>query len=155
MHIAQWTRALRVALACFIPGHASFAEGNGTPPQGADAVDAGGVLNPEACRARLEAQHVAFSFTPPVAEGDCSIPLPVKLRSMDPGGADIKFGAEPVLDCRLALRLTDWIGNVVEPLARHHLGSGLVSVETGPGYACRKQNNVPTAKLSEHAKGNA
>jgi len=155
MHIAQCTRALTLAFACFIPGHASFAEGNGTPPQGTDAVDAAGVLDPATCRARLEAQHVAFSFTPPVAEGDCTIPLPVRLQSLNSGGAEIAFGATPVLDCRLALRLTDWIGNVVEPLARHHLGSGLVAVETGPGYACRKQNNMPTAKLSEHAKGNA
>jgi hypothetical protein len=59
------------------------------------------------------------------------------------------------VDCRLAERLADWIGNVVDPLARAHLGSGLVAIETGPGYACRKRNNQASGKISEHAKGNA
>lgn len=113
------------------------------------------VLSPEACRAQLDARHLSFAFTPPVAEGECGIPLPVKLQSLAVGTNEIKFGAEPVLDCRLAERLADWIGNVVEPLARHHLGAGLAAVETGPGYACRKRNNQATGKISEHAKGNA
>jgi hypothetical protein len=43
----------------------------------------------------------------------------------------------------------------VAPLARHHLGSGLAAVETGPGYVCRNRNNDAAGKLSEHAKGNA
>jgi hypothetical protein len=138
-----------------MPAHSGFAQSNATPPQGADAVAAESLLDPQACRQRLEARHVTFSFAPPVAEGDCTIPLPVKLRSLATANGEIRFGAEPVLDCRLAERLADWIGNVVAPLAQHHLGSGLASVETGPGYACRNRNNAATGKLSEHAKGNA
>ena len=49
----------------------------------------------------------------------------------------------------------DWIGNVAAPLARHHLGSKLAAIETGPGYVCRNRNNEPAGKLSEYAKGNA
>ena len=150
MRAALFTLALAITLIGSLHARSSLAQSNDVPPQGADAI-----TTPEACRARLDARHVTFSFTPPVAEGDCAIPVPVKLRSLSTGGGDIAFGAEPILDCRLAERLADWIGNVVEPLARHHLGSGLVAVETGPGYACRKQNNAATGKLSEHAKGNA
>jgi hypothetical protein len=112
-------------------------------------------LSPEACRQQLDARHLTFSFTLPVAEGDCAIPLPVKLQSLAIDGTDIAFSAAPVVDCRLAERLADWIGNVVDPLARAHLGSGLAAVETGPGYACRKRNNLTSGKISEHAKGNA
>jgi hypothetical protein len=155
MRSAQLILALVIALGCSMPERSGFAQGNATSAPGADDVAAETILDPETCRQRLDARHVTFAFAPPVAEGDCTIPLPVSLRSLAIGDDVIAFGAEPMLDCRLAVRLADWIGNVVEPLARHHLGSGLTAIETGPGYACRKQNNQATAKLSEHAKGNA
>ena len=151
MRIAKITLALAITLGCSMHARSGLAQSNDAPPQGA----AESSMTPETCRERLDARHVTFSFAPPVAEGDCAIPVPVRLRSLAIGGDEIAFGAEPILDCRLAERLADWIGNVVEPLARHHLGSGLAAVETGPGYACRKRNNQATGKLSEHAKGNA
>jgi hypothetical protein len=121
-----------------------------TVPQGAE-----GVMTATECAAKLHALHATFAFTPPVAEGACTIPLPVRLQSLSIGADAIRFTAEPTLDCRLAERLADWIGNVVEPLARHHLGSGLAAIDTGPGYVCRNRNNEASGKLSEHARGNA
>ena len=112
-------------------------------------------MSPATCQLRLEDRHVKFSFTPPVAEGACAIPLPVKLQSLRIGTEDVPFVGEPMLDCRMAERLADWIGNVVAPLAQHHLGARLAAVETGPGYVCRNRNNDAAGKLSEHAKGNA
>jgi len=138
------TLIMAIALGCLMPARPSLAQSG-----------AASALSPEACRQQLEARHLTFSFTPPVAEGDCAIPLPVRLRSLAIDGTEVAFSAAPVLDCRLAERLADWIGNVVDPLARAHLGSGLAAIETGPGYACRKRNNQATGKISEHAKGNA
>jgi|SRR6185312_17250904 len=135
-----------IALCC-AAAHAQSAD---TPPQGADSL-----MTVAECRAKLDAQHATFAFTPPVAEGACAIPLPVRLQSLSVGADAIRFTAEPTLDCRLAERLADWIGNVVEPLARHHLGSGLAAIDTGPGYVCRNRNNKASGKLSEHARGNA
>ena len=155
MRTAAFALALTIALGCSMPERSGHAQSTEIPPQGADAVTAESITSPETCRVQLDARHVSFSFAPPVAEGDCEIPLPVKLRSMATDDTVITFGAEPLLDCRLAVRLTDWIGNVVEPLALHHLKSGLTAIETGPGYACRNQNNAATGKRSEHAKGNA
>jgi hypothetical protein len=114
-----------------------------------------GVMTPAECRARLDARHAAFAFAPPVREGKCAVPLPVTLRSLAVGADVVALPGEPTLDCRLAERLADWLGNVVEPLARHHLGAGLAAVETGPGYVCRNRNNAAAGKLSEHATGNA
>ncbi|MDQ7248094.1 extensin-like domain-containing protein [Dongia sedimenti] len=144
---------MAILFGCSMPERSGLAQDADAPPLDTGAVTA--ALHPRTCRALLEARHVTFTFTPPVAEGDCGIALPVRLRSVAIDGNDIAFGAEPVLDCRMAVRLADWIGNVVEPLARHHLGSGLAAIETGPGYVCRKRNNAATGKLSEHAKGNA
>jgi hypothetical protein len=134
---------------------AVLAQSNDAPPQGVDGVASESILTPATCQQRLDAWHVTFSFTSPIAEGDCAIPLPVKLRSLAIGANDIPFSKEPMLDCRLAERLADWVSNVVVPLARHHLGSELAAVETGPGYVCRNRNNETAGKLSEHAKGNA
>ena len=153
--MARIVLAIVIAVGCCLHGQVGLAQSNDAPPQGADAAATESIATPEACQARLDAQHATFAFTPPVVEGACGIPLPVKLRSLAIGGGDIAFSAEPVVDCRLAVHVADWIGNVVEPLARQHLGSGLASIETGPGYACRKRNNQATGKLSEHAKGNA
>jgi hypothetical protein len=151
MNPAKLALAVTIALGC--SAHAAvLAQTNDAPQQGAEAES---VMTSVECQARLQARHATFSFTPPVAEGACAIPLPVRLRSLAIGADDVPFTGEPTLDCRLAERLADWIGNVVEPLAWHHLGAGLAAVETGPGYACRNRNNEAAGKLSEHAKGNA
>ena len=141
--------ATTILLGCIARQHAALAQ------DASSGVAAESIMTPAACQGRLDARHVMFSFTPAVAEGDCTIPLPVKIQSLAVGTDVIMFSGEPILDCRLSERLADWIGNVVQPLARHHLGAGLASVETGPGYVCRNRNNAATGKLSEHAKGNA
>src|SRR5262245_13176585 len=152
------SRRHRVATSGALALAASMAlAGAAARPQTADTTprDAESVMTVAECTAQLEALHATFAFTPPVADGACAIPLPVRLQSLAVGADQIRFSAEPTLDCRLAERLADWIGNVVEPLARHHLGSGLAAIDTGPGYVCRNRNNEASGKLSEHAKGNA
>ena len=149
MRIAQFVLAIAITIGCFLHERAVLAQTSDAPPQGVS------ITTPAACQELLDAQHATYSFTSPVAEGDCAIPLPVRLRSLAIGADDVPFSGKPVLDCRLAVRLADWIGNVVAPLARHHLGSGLAAIETGPGYVCRNRNNEAAGKLSEHAKGNA
>jgi len=144
--------AATIALGCSAHARAVLAQANDAPQQGTEDES---VMTPAQCQARLNAGHVTFVFAPPVSEGKCAIPLPVRLRSLAIGADEIQFTGEPTLDCRLAERLADWIGNVVEPLARHHLGAGLAAIETGPGYVCRNRNNEAAGKLSEHAKGNA
>jgi hypothetical protein len=155
MRIAKLTLALGITVGCFIPVSSVLAQSSDAPTQGADDAAAQSMIIPATCQEQLAARHVTFSFTPPVAEGDCAIPLPVSLRSLGIGANEILFSGKPVVDCRLADRLANWISNVVTPLARYHLGSGLAAIETGPGYACRNRNNEATGKLSEHAKGNA
>jgi hypothetical protein len=155
MNFAPLGLAMTIALGCSMLARSGLAQSNDATPQGADAAAAESITAPEACRQRLDALHVTFTFVPAVAEGDCAIPLPVRLQSLTIDGGNIAFSAMPILDCRLVARLADWIGNVVEPLARHHLGSRLTALETGPGYACRKRNNQAGGKISEHAKGNA
>ncbi len=150
MRSATLVLAMAIALGCVLTGRA-LAQ-SGAPPLDAAAES---VMTSAECQRQLAARHAAFAFTGPVAEGACTIPLPVRLRSLALGTGDVALTGSPMLDCRLAERLADWIGSVVEPLARHHLGDGLAAIETGPGYVCRNRNNAAAGKLSEHATGNA
>jgi hypothetical protein len=154
MRFARLARAALIVAGCCANGRADLAQ-TGTAESGAGAAAAERLMTSAECKRRLDAQHATFAFAYPVVDGPCAIPLPVRLQSLAVGAGDIGFAAEPTLDCRLAARLADWVGHVVEPLARYHLGSGLSAVDTGPGYVCRNRNNDAVGKLSEHAKGNA
>src|SRR4051794_39963875 len=117
------TFAIAITLAGTVHAPAGRAQSIDVSPKAALGDAAQPLISPAQCRERLDARHLTFSFAPPVAEGDCAIPLPVKLRSLATGQDEIAFSAEPMLDCRLAERIADWLGNVVEPLARYHLGT--------------------------------
>lgn len=54
----------------------------------------------------------------------------------------------------MASALVDFVTNVAQPLARHHMDKTLTEISTGPGFSCRRRNNASTGKLSEHAFGN-
>lgn len=97
---------------------------------------------------------VEATQSPEVKDLACVIPHPVKLSSTT-GNHPVSFPSNLVLDCKFALAFVRHVGDVVEPLALAHIGSSLKQISTGPGFTCRRRNNAPTGKLSEHAFGNA
>jgi len=60
-----------------------------------------------------------------------------------------------VLDCGFALKVAEFIGSVVQPLAHHHIDKKIDTVLSGQDFICRRRNDAKTGKLSEHAIGNA
>jgi hypothetical protein len=120
----------------------------------AEAID-GGSAQPSACIARLQAIAEAdITPAPDAKDNACSIPEPVKLLATSDPEFPVRFPANLVLDCTMAAQFAQFTKDVVQPLARHHMGQTLKSVGTGPGFTCRRRNNAPTGKLSEHAFGN-
>ncbi|MEO1398381.1 MAG: extensin family protein, partial [Pseudomonadota bacterium] len=107
-----------------------------------------------ACRADLK-KLARFQLTQTPATDDpyCVIPDPVVLQSTL-GEARVTFGSGLVLDCAFALKLAGFISGPAQQLARQHRGSVLTNVITGQGFDCRRRNNAPSGKLSEHALGN-
>lgn len=103
------------------------------------------------CRARLRAMGVSFSPADPVAEeAGCRIDHPVLLRDLGPG---VALEPEALVNCAVAETAVRFVREVVSPEARRRFGAGLVAVGQASGYVCRPRNG--TAKLSEHASGNA
>ncbi|WP_170107233.1 extensin-like domain-containing protein [Roseibium marinum] len=94
----------------------------------------------------------------PVTDGgyeDCGIADPVRLAGVVSGPNTAKFHAPVTISCDFAKVLTDWLRRDVLPVAELEFGIPVAVVASGPGYQCRRRNNRPDGKLSEHALGMA
>jgi hypothetical protein len=101
------------------------------------------------CAANLRAINVHYSALPDQNFGNgCATYGVVKL--LDIGVPTTNLGA---MTCPLAAQFAAWARYGVEPAARLILGSEVVRIETFGTYNCR--NIAGSARLSEHARGNA
>jgi hypothetical protein len=109
-----------------------------------------------ACLAKLRADRVeAEAIAEPAATlADCGIAEPVRLTSIGlAGGATLDLPGRPTLDCAFAATFAEFARDVTAPLGVSMLGSPVVALDTGPGYACRGRNQVQGAKTSAHGEG--
>jgi len=104
-----------------------------------------------ACRIRLKRLGAEFEELPPIAEGQCTAPLPLKVTKLADGIA-LPQGA--TLTCRAAEALARWVTEA-QVEAERVLKHPLTGLELGGTYVCRGQNHDIDAKLSEHAFANA
>jgi hypothetical protein len=113
-------------------------------------------LSGEACIAALRKMKVDFDLqATPVVAGSCSVMEPVKVSAIGTGEGRVKLPDQPLLTCGFAARLASWITEKGDPAVRSATGSRIQSMGTGPGFQCRGRNGDNSAKLSEHAFGNA
>lgn len=121
---------------------------NGQPPQAAAEPQ-------EDCMAKLRAAEVDFApAQAPAGDLDgCAIDAPVRLEAVAVDRRRVELGAKPLLGCAFAVQFSDYVKNLLAPLAAGTMGASLVAIDTGPGYACRGRNHDSQAKLSAHAKG--
>lgn len=110
---------------------------------------------PDGCLADLQTIAKAVAGEQPEVEDKaCTIPNPVILQETL-GEKPVVFSKGLLLDCPFARRLARFVRDTVQPLARHHMGHQLTHILSGKGFVCRRRNNSPVGKLSEHAFGNA
>jgi len=83
----------------------------------------------------------------------CAIDAPVRLAAVAADKRRVEIRAKPLLSCAFALQFSDFVNNLLKPLAVGATNASLVAIETGSGYECRGRNHDPQAKLSAHAKG--
>lgn len=84
---------------------------------------------------------------------ECRIQQPVALSQVS-GLAPVELASSATLDCSFATAFADYIRFNAQPLAQIHLKTELTKITAGPGFQCRRRNNLATGKLSEHAFGN-
>lgn len=129
-----------------------------TPPErppelSGSAISALKVAAPDdaACRIRLTRLGVAFDPLPPISDGQCSAPLPLRVTALADG---VKVPQGATLTCRMAEGLARWASEV-QVEADRAFRHPLAGLEIGGSYVCRGQNHDRDAKLSEHAFADA
>ncbi|RYH09360.1 extensin family protein [Tropicimonas sp. IMCC6043] len=80
----------------------------------------------------------------------CGVANPVKVTSV----AGVRLSTPATIDCDAARALNTWVEKGIKP-AFGGKGGGVSELKVAAHYACRKRNNRPSGKLSEHAKGHA
>ena len=71
------------------------------------------------------------------------------------GAVDSESAPPAIITCDLAEGLYTWLKGDVQPLAKKHLGTDIIKIETMSDYACRNAYGRNGNKLSEHGKANA
>ena len=102
-----------------------------------------------ACPALLNGR-IKGRILPPIEEGECGENSPIEVTAI--GEVDL---SNPVtLNCRMATALHGWVDSV-DYTALQLLKSQLFSLSVSTSYHCRRRNNAPDGKISEHGFLNA
>jgi hypothetical protein len=70
-------------------------------------------------------------------------------------GGRVAIEPAATLDCSMTAALNRWLTGPVQQAARAHFRQPVVGIRQIAAYGCRTRDNIPGAKLSEHAFGNA
>lgn len=98
----------------------------------------------------MEFEEISTIGTP--GPGRCGVANPVRVSAVAPG---VALTPPARLGCATARALGDWTADSVLPAVVTRGGGRLTALRQVSGYSCRRINNRPTGRLSEHAKGNA
>jgi hypothetical protein len=90
----------------------------------------------------------------PFRQGDCGAPAPVRLVSIG-RSPEVAISPPAVLTCDMVAALHTWMTRDLQPLAKKHLGSQIIKVESMSDYSCRNAYGRTKSKLSEHGHANA
>ena len=120
------------------------------PPQAATPI------GPSDCEQSLRNGKVQFDAVP-ASFGDATCPIvdPVRLHSVATPSGVVNFPEGPVFNCRFARQFALWVSDTGSAVVLAQTNKRLEKVATGPGYDCRHRNGDSSAKMSEHAAGDA
>ena len=106
------------------------------------------------CAKRLAGLAIEYELLPPLKEGLCGAPAPIRVRSI---GSDPKVEIDPpaTVTCAVAAGVSAWLAKTVQPKARALVGAPVVKLHNASSYICRNRYNGTDTKLSEHARANA
>jgi hypothetical protein len=128
------------------------AEAPKQPPSEWPAVDV--ELARARCTQLLKGVDAVTVPEAPFRKGDCGTMAPVRLISIGKN-PEVSLSPPAVVTCDMVVALTKWVKQDVQPLARRHLGSEVIQMESMSDYSCRMAYGRVGNKLSEHGKANA
>lgn len=106
------------------------------------------------CLALLDAAGVRHEVLPPVRQDQCGYEDGVRLErggalpvAFNPGGLAVA--------CPVAVALTIWQREIVQPAARRHFGRTVTGIDHYGSFACRRIGGRSTGDFSQHASARA
>lgn len=90
----------------------------------------------------------------PMKDGACGDPAPVRLISVGTNPA-VELSPAPIVNCQMVAALHDWVEKDLQPLARKHFRSPIVTINVMSSYSCRNAYGRSKGRLSEHGRANA
>jgi hypothetical protein len=106
------------------------------------------------CDVVLKKVDAVVEPQPPLKEGACGAPAPVRLLSLGKS-PKVAFSPPALVDFQMVEALDTWISKEVQPLAQKHLNEKVVTVEVMSDYSCRTAFGRVGHKLSQHAFADA
>ncbi|GAB4238891.1 MAG: hypothetical protein Kow0032_25750 [Methyloligellaceae bacterium] len=107
-----------------------------------------------ACEARLKGRVIAFEPLPPLQEGACGAPYPLRVLSVGRAPA-VSLAPPAIMSCTMAASLHDWIAGYVQKAAAGKLGAPIVLIRNAASNVCRNRNDTAQGRISEHGRANA
>jgi hypothetical protein len=108
------------------------------------------------CVAELTAARVRFSPMPDRTASETCGQVQAGLLGADMGTVARMAPGNVEMTCRLALAVSVWRRQSVEPAAREILGSDVVQIDHFGAYACRNVNNgIGSTRVSAHSQAAA
>lgn len=105
---------------------------------------------PGPCGTDLPLKVAAFEIDPAILSSYAAMP-----QAGGSGSGLTAIKPEATMGCPMVAWTDDWVNGAVQPAAKAWFGQNVVEIRTAGSYACRRRNHNPSAKLSEHAFGNA
>jgi hypothetical protein len=101
------------------------------------------------CQKLLKRVDAVLAHEPPLKQGKCGSPAPVRLTSLG-GKNKVSFSPPALVDCRMVAALDRWMKQSVQPLAKKHLGEPIAKVSVMSDYSCRRSTGRRN-RWSQHA----
>ncbi len=109
----------------------------------------------QSCKALLADVSVDYAKAEPIGGPEqCGIAAPVRVTAFG-GPQAVSVEPKPIINCKIAAAAMSWLETKVQPAALQEFGERVVKIRNAASYVCRRRNNKPDGKLSEHALGNA
>lgn len=99
------------------------------------------------CVGALKGLNAVVTPEPPIKEGDCGNPAPIRLSRLD----NVTFTPAALINCGMLAPLHTWITKDLQPLAARQFGARIAQIEVMSDYSCRTALGRVGRKLSQHA----
>jgi hypothetical protein len=100
-----------------------------------------------ACAAAVKGLNVQLTYEPPIKEGLCGAPAPIRVSRL----GNVTFKPAALINCGMLQPLNTWISKDLQRTAQRQFGAKITEIEVMSDYSCRTAFGRVGRKLSQHA----